>query len=137
MADGLQKLLMYIVEHPLMQSESREAQLDATAVQDVPAELASISENQKADAQRLASYFAQGLKQAAANGGKLTVDDTSQEGDGIADAFARFLVTTNLATSESSTLSEGHYRYMFSVDMAQLRTLAGKAGVDLQAALRE
>ena len=35
MADDLQKLLTYIVDRPLMQNESREAELDATAVRDV------------------------------------------------------------------------------------------------------
>jgi hypothetical protein len=135
MADGLQRLLMYIVEHPLMQSESREAELAATAVQDVPAEIRSISEDQRADATRLGPYFAQGLKLAATNQGHVTVDDTDVLGNGIADAFARFLVVTQLASSQSQELGQGHYRYTFDLDWPRIEEIARRAGIDLKAAL--
>src|ERR1700712_1405898 len=111
MADALDKLLMYIVEHPLKDVESKDAEISATAVQDVDEEIVSISDGQKQDAARLSGYFAEGIRRAAANGGKITVDDTDPTGNGIADAFARFLVTLNLATSTSKDLSAGHYSY--------------------------
>ena len=135
MADGTDKLLMHIVEHMVMQAESRTAQLEATAVQDVPAELQSIAEDQRGDAARLGQYFAAGLRLAAANNGVVTVDDTDQMGNGIADAFARFLVVPNLATSSSEEIGDGHYRYTFEIDWTRLSEVAQRAGVDLRAAL--
>lgn len=133
MADDLHTLLNYIVAHPLMERESTEAQLDASAVQDVSQEIRGIGADQRADAERLAPYFARGLRMAA--GGSLVVDDTDPVGNSIADAFARFLVTTNLATSQSVPLADSHYRYTFDVDWPRLRALAEKAGVNLDAAL--
>ncbi len=135
MADSLHKLLMYIVEHPLMRSERREAEMDATAVQDVPQEVSEIAEEHRRDAERLAPAFAVGLRTAAQHGGALTVDDNTPPGNDIADAFARFLVTTNLATSQSTELSKGHYSYRFEVDWPRLRELAQSAGVNLDDAL--
>ncbi len=94
MADGYEKLLMYIVDHLVMSSESRDSEIEAPASRDVEAEIAGIAEDQRADAKRLAPYFAEGLRRAIAAGGHLDVEDTDDEGNGIADAFARFLVTT-------------------------------------------
>jgi hypothetical protein len=131
MADDYQKLLQYIVEHQVMSSDSRESELDATASRDVNAEIALVAEDRRSDAQRLAPYFVEGMRRAVAGGGHLTVDDTDTTGNGIADAFARFLVTTNLATSESTEIGEGHYRYNFDLDMTKLTEIAGRAGVSL------
>jgi hypothetical protein len=131
MAENLRRLLDYIIEHAVMKMESRTAQLDATAVQDIPAEIRSISDDHKADAQRLAPYFDQGMRMAAANNGRVTVDDTDPNGNGIADAFARYLVTSELATSQSSEIGEGHYRYTFDLDWPAIQALAARAGVDL------
>lgn len=136
MADNLEKLLNFIVERPLMQNEAREAELDASAVQDVPAEVGAIAEESRTQAARLASSFADGLRLAAQSGGRVVVDDTDPRGNDIADAFARFLVTTGLATSQSTDLSEGHYRYTFDVDWPRLQSLAGHAGIVLDEALR-
>jgi hypothetical protein len=133
MADDLRTLLMYIVEHPVMQSETREAELDATAVQDVDREIKEIAQDQRADAERLAPYFARGLRQASR--GPLVVEDTTPDGNGIAEAFARFLVATNLASSQSEPLPNGHFRYTFDVNWPALRDLARNAGIDLDAAL--
>ena|SRR5215210_26957 len=135
MADSLNKLLMYIVDHPVMQFASREAQIDATAVQDVPREIRSISEGQREDARRLSPYFARGLRAAASNQGRLVVEDTDPEGNNIADAFARYLVAPNLATSQTDSISGAHYRYTFDVNWPVLRELASAADVDLDAAL--
>jgi len=131
MADGYEKLLMYIVDNQLMASESRESEIDANATVDVNAEVAGVAADQRADAQRLASSFADGLQQAVAGGGHLVVDDTDARGNGIADAFARFLVTTDLATSQSTEIGNDHYRYIFDLDMAKLKEIAGRAGVEL------
>ena len=135
MADDLNKLLMYIVDHPVMQNASREAQIDATAVQNVPQEIRAISEGRHEDARRLSPFFAMGLRAAARNQGRLVVEDTDPQGDSIADAFARYLVAPNLATSESEALSDSHYRYTFDVNWPRLRELASASGVDLDAAL--
>jgi hypothetical protein len=125
---------MYIVEHPIMQDESREAQIDATAVQDVDTEIKKIGVDERADAERLAPAFAQGLR--AASGGTLRIDDTTREGNDIADAFARFLVSPDLATSQSEPLSGGHFAYTFDVNWPRLRAVAQRAGVDLDRALK-
>jgi hypothetical protein len=135
MADDLRKLLLYIVDNHVMRGEAREAQLDATAVQNVPEEIKAIAEDRRGDAERLGDYFARGLRLAAAGGGSLVVDDSDPEGNGIADAFARFLVTPNLATSQSIPISEGRYRYTFEIDWPRLHDISQKAGIDLDAAL--
>ncbi|HET9493736.1 MAG TPA: hypothetical protein VFR15_05855 [Chloroflexia bacterium] len=136
MAENLRRLLDYIIENAVMKMESRTAQLDATAVQDIPAEIRSISDDHKADAQRLAPYFEQGMRMAAANNGRVTVDDTDPTGNGIADAFARYLVTSDLASSQSTEIGQGHYRYTFDLDWPAIEALAGRAGVDLKQATR-
>jgi hypothetical protein len=136
MADNLRRLLDYIIEHPVMQMESRTAQIEASAVQDVPAEIRSISDDHKADANRLAPFFVQGMRIAAANNGSVVVEDTDPTGDGIADAFARYLVSSNLAASNSSEIGEGHYRYTFDLDWPAIQALASRAGVDLDEAAR-
>ncbi|MDQ6694138.1 MAG: hypothetical protein M3014_06915 [Chloroflexota bacterium] len=135
MANDLQKLLRYIVEHPVMQDEMRESELDATAVRDVPAEISAIAADKMSEAERLSSYFGHGLKMALASNGRITVDDTTPEGNGIADAFARFLVAPSLATSQSTDLPDMHYSYTFDVSMPALQEIARKAGVDLNSAL--
>lgn len=137
MANGIQKLLTYIVENPVLEIEKREVEMTASAVQDVTEVLHEITEDQRADAQRLAPFFEEGVKRAAREGGKVTVDDTDNTGNGIAEAFARFLVTTNVATSESQEISENHYRYTFEVNWERLRTIAQRANVDLDTAARE
>lgn len=136
MADTITKLLDLIVERPLMQNEALEAERDASAVQDVPAEIGAIAEESRTQAARLAPSFADGLRLAAQSGGRVVVDDTDPRGNDIADAFARFLVTTGLATSQSSDLSEGHYRYTFDVNWPRLQALAQSAGINLDDALR-
>src|SRR6476646_1323559 len=111
MADELEKLLYYIVEHPIMQVEIQEAQLDAPANQDVRAEIAAQAKTQRDHAGRLAPYFARGLRMAAH--GPVVVDDTDPEGNQVADALARYLVIPDLATSQSTALSDSSYRYTF------------------------
>lgn len=135
MADDINKLLLYIVQHPLMQDASREAQIDASATQDVPAEISAIEQNQVRDAGQYADAFAEGLRRAAQ--GPLVVNDTDPVDNRIADAFARFLVTTNLATSSSSPVEgeDAHYKYTFEVKWPELRQLAQQAGVNLDSAL--
>jgi hypothetical protein len=137
MANGLHRLLDYIVEHPVMEIEVKEAELEASAVQDVESEIVSIGEDQRADADRLAPSFAEGIRRAARNQGKITVEDTDTVGNGIADAFARFLVTIGLATSQSEETSPNHYRYTFELDWPRLKQLAQRADIDLDAALEE
>ncbi len=131
MADNAKRLLRYIVQTLVVPADAKEAQLDATAVQDVPGEISALTAGSLSDAERLAPHFARGLSLAQRSGGSITVDDTDPEGNGIADAFARFLVTPGLATSQSSELSEGHYRYTFDLDLQRLGELARSAGVTL------
>ena len=135
MANSLKKLLIYIVQHPVMQNEAREAELDATAVQDVAGEVRAIAQDQQEDADQRASYFARGLRLATS--GPLVVDDTDPEGNEIADAFARYLVAPDLATSQGVPLSDGHFRYTFEVNWPRLQDVAKRAGIDLDAALKE
>ena len=136
MAEDLHRLLRYIVERPLLRSEQLDAERNATAVQDVAQEVGGIADDSRNHAERLAPAFVRGLRAAAQAGGPLVVDDTDPTGNDIADAFARFLVTTNLASSQSSEISEGHYRYSFEVNWPRLRDIATGAGIDLDAALR-
>jgi hypothetical protein len=131
MAEDYDKLLKYIVANQVMSTDTRVSELEATASRDVDAEIAEVAADRRSDAQRLGPYFVEGLRKAVAGGGHLTVDDTDSTGNGIADAFARFLVTTNLATSESTDIGNGHYRYQFDLDMAKLRDIAARAGVEL------
>ena len=135
MADSLKKLLLYIVEHPVLQNERREAELDATAVQDVAGEVRAIAQDQLEDANKRAPSFANGLRLALA--GPVVVDDTDSDGNAIADAFARYLVAPDLATSQGVPLSGGHFRYTFEVNWSRLRDIAQRAGIDLDAALKE
>ncbi len=135
MANGLEKLLMAIVNGTIMRDESREAQLDATAVQDVGAEVRAIAQDHREDARRLAPYFAEGLRRAAQ--GPLVVDDTEPEGNAIADALARYIVAPDLGTSRSTPIGENHFRYTFEIDWPRLQQIAAGNGIDLQAALRE
>ncbi|MFL5731912.1 MAG: hypothetical protein ACJ78Q_01825 [Chloroflexia bacterium] len=134
MADDLRRLLDYIIEHSIRQDESVEAQLDASAIQDVPAEIAANMEAQRAHVGQFGPYFARGLRQAA--GGPLVVEDTTPEGNLIAEAFARYLVSPGLATSQSESVSDNNYRYTFEVDWPRLGAIARQAGIDLDAALR-
>lgn len=129
MANDSRQLLKYIVQKMVVPVDAREAQLDASAVQDVPGEINALAADSMGDADRLAPYFERGLDLARQSGGRVTVNDTDPEGNGIADAFARFLVTSNLATSQSSEIGEGHYRYVFDVDLQRLDELARQAGV--------
>ena len=64
------------------------------------------------------------------------MDDTDPTGNGIADAFARFLVSANLATSQSIEIGEDHYRYTFDLDWPAIQSLAANAGVDLDQATK-
>jgi hypothetical protein len=134
MADDLHRLLDYIIDHPIKQEESIEAQLDASALQDVPAEIAANLAAQKGPARELAPYFARGLRMAA--GRPLVVEDTTPESNMIAEAFARYLVSPGLATSQSAPISDSNYRYTFEVDWPILKAMARQAGIDLDAALR-
>jgi hypothetical protein len=136
MANDLHKLLPYILETSVLTAETKDLELNATATQDVAEEIQEITEEHRADAGRLSPYFEEGIRRAARGGGKVTVDDTDETGNGIAEAFARFLVTTHLATSQSEDLSENHYRYTFELDWERLKRIAQRAGIDLDAATR-
>lgn len=131
MADDATRLLQYIAENLIVPVEAKEAQLDASATLDVPSEISAIAAGSMDDAERLAPYFARGLALARQSGGRVIVEDTNPEGNGIADAFARFLVAPNLATSQSEEIAEGHYRYTFEVNLQRLDELASKAGVNI------
>lgn len=133
MADDLRKLLTVIVQKRLVPQGSRDIQLEASAVQNVPAEIAAQMKEHSENADKLAPYFVQGLRMSS--GGPLVVEDTDPTGNMIAEAFARYMVTTDLATSESVELPSGGYRYTFDVNWPALRELALTAGFDLDSAL--
>src|SRR4051794_40447351 len=129
MADDLHKLLLYIVDNVILADETRESEIDATAVRDVAGEISAVAQDSRSDAERLAPFFSMGMHRV--QGGRLVVDDTTPEGNNIADAFARFLVTPDLASSETTDLGNEHYRYTFDLNMPALNDLARRAGVDL------
>ena len=55
MADDPKRLLKYIVQNLVLPVEAKEAQLDASAAQDVPGEIDAISASNMEEAERLAS----------------------------------------------------------------------------------
>ena len=136
MADDLKKLLLYIVQNPVLANDRREAELDASAGQDVAGEVKAIAGELQDDALQRVDHFSKGLR-LASRGGPLVVEDTDPEGNAIADAFARYLVATDLATSQSSPAGENHFTYTFEVNWPQLREVSRRAGIDLDAALNE
>jgi hypothetical protein len=125
------KLLNYIVNSVVMPQARKEAQLDATAVRDVAAEVDAIREHQGEDAHDLAPAFAQGMEMAYKGNGPFTVDDTTPEGNAIASAFARYLVAPGLAESQSTEIGTEKYSYTFDVKWPRLREIAQAAGVRL------
>ena len=127
MAKDEKRLLEYIVKKLVVPEKVKEAQLDASAVEDVALDAEAITSDSRSDIDRFAPYFERGLALARASGGTITVDDSEPEGNGIAEAFARFLVIPGLATSQTTDLPEGHYRYKFEVDLRRLGELGEKS----------
>jgi hypothetical protein len=115
----------------VMPMAGKEAQLDATAVQDVAGEVATMRDRADESADNLADAFGRGLEMALNTDGPLRVDDSTPEGSEVASALARYLVATDLAASTSAELSNGHYVYSFEVDWPRLREVANAAGVTL------
>ncbi len=129
MASNAHKLLEYIAMNKIVPIKVREAQLDASAVEDVSGETEVNTREVASEVERLAPYFERGLAVAQQSGGKVTVDDIDEEGNGIAEAFARFLVVPGLATSQSTDLPDGHYRYEFVADLAGIKELSDQLGL--------
>jgi hypothetical protein len=50
----------------------------------------------------------------------------------VASALVRYLVTTDLAESQSSQLANGHYLYTFEINWPRLHEVARAAGVTIQ-----
>ncbi len=144
MADDAQKLLDYIVHHYVLHDEMVAIDLDASA-----SDLGqSIRENKEEVAQRevrradeLSDAFAAGLARAGqlhTNGqGELVLDDRNPDDNRIADALIDFLVSYQLASSQTQETEPGHYLYRVAVDWDQLGKVAQAAGVDLPRAVRQ
>ena len=132
MAADWNKLLKYIVRNLVMPTAGAEAQLEASAVTDVGAELEAINEDLSEDAKKLAPAFAHGMELALRTEGPVTLDDSNPEHSDVVSALVRYLVSTDLAESQSSQLADGHYLYTFEINWPRLLEVAQKAGVSIE-----
>jgi hypothetical protein len=130
MATDWNRLLDYIVRTMVVPNANTEAQLDATAVQDMGDEARAIRENQMDNADRLDTDFARGMDMALQAGGPLVLDDTDPQQGAIVSALARYLVAPDLAQTQSTPV-DGGYRYTFEVDWQRLSDVAQRAGVSI------
>jgi hypothetical protein len=142
MADESQKLLDYILHHYVLHDEMVAIDLDASA-----SDLGqSIRENKEEVAQRevrraddLSDAFAAGLARAGQlrTGGQaeLVLDDRKPDENRMADALIDFLVSYQLASSQTQETEPGHYLYRIAVDWDQLGKVAQAAGIDLSRAV--
>ena len=133
MAVDWNRLLDHIVKNMVVPLARTEAQLDATAVQDMAGEAREIGENQDESAERLAPAFARGMELAMLTDGPIILEDNTPEHSDTISALARYLVATDLAASQSSQLADGHYMYTFEVNWPRLREAAKAAGVEMRA----
>jgi hypothetical protein len=131
MAVDWNRLLKYIVQNLVMSDRRLEAQLDANAGRDVGAELQAISEDLDDDARRLAPAFAHGMELALNTQGPLSLEDSDPHHGDVVSALVRYLVSTDLAESQSSQLANGHYLYTFEIHWPRLREVARAAGVNI------
>lgn len=144
MADGIRDVLNYIVTQYAVRDEQLSIDQDANA-----AESGDAIESDKAQAAArttdlagdLADAFQAGLveawKRRAMGDGVLKLDDRDPEQDRMADALIQFLVSYDLASSDSQPTSERTYIYSIMVDWPRLQQVAQAAGVDLDAALND
>lgn len=142
MADDIRQVLDYIVTRYAVRDEQLSIDQDANA-----AESGDVIESDKEQAAArttdlagdLADAFRTGLVEAwrrkSMGDGALKLDDRDPAQDRIADALIQFLVSYDLASSDSQPTSDRTYIYSITVDWPRLQQVAQAAGVDLDAAL--
>lgn len=142
MADGIRKLLNYIVNRYVVSDARKSVDLDATAREpatSIEANKRQIVRREEDRANDLADAFAQGLRLAyqrfRMGGNELRLDDRKPEENAMADALIQFLVSYDLAASHTQVTEPGHYSYYISVNWDRLNQVASAAGVDLDRAL--
>ena len=144
MANGLERLLIYLAEHEIIGQEQKDVQLTASSREPGEAiaadvELARQRERQRAST--LAPAFAEGLRRAydAQRDGHqgLRLDDRRPDENAMADALIQFLVRPHLATSHTEPTEPNHYAYTIAIDWPHLAQLAAEGGIDLDAELTQ
>ncbi len=138
MADGLERLLEYLVGREIVGQEEKNVQLNVgprEPGETVAADRRIVHERDRHRVTELGPAFAEGLRRAydARRAGRpeLILDDRHNDENAIADALVQFLVRPDLAASHSEQTEPNHYRYHFTIDWPQLATLAAEAGIDL------
>jgi hypothetical protein len=143
-ANGLERLLIYLAEHEIIGQEQKDVQLTASSREPGEAiaadvELARQRERQRAST--LAPAFAEGLRRAyhAHRDGQhgLTLDDRRADENAMADALIQFLVRPHLAASHTEPTEPSHYAYTITVDWPRLAQIAAEGGIDLDAELTQ
>jgi hypothetical protein len=141
-ADGLGRLLEYLVERDLGQQDQKEVQMIAGArepdtVITLDQQLALGRERQRAT--ELGPAFVAGLRRAyaARQAGEpyLALDDRQQDENAMADALVQFLVRPHLASSHAAQTEPNHYVYEIAIDWDRLAQVAAASGIDFEAEL--
>ena len=138
MADGLERLLHYLVEREIVRQDEKNVQLTASPREPGETVVADQQIARERERQRVAELgpaFGEGLRRAyaarRAGVDHLVLDDRRNDENAIADALVQFLVRPDLAASHSEQTEPNHYRYHFTSDWPQLAALAVEAGIDL------
>ncbi|MDI3340056.1 MAG: hypothetical protein QJR03_05945 [Sphaerobacter sp.] len=139
MADDLDRLLRYIVNHYIAQEELKDVERDATSVGDLAASQRRALREEEQRVEALAGPFREGLLRARAarqaGGNAISLDDRDPLENLIADAMIHFLVSPGMATSTTRETEPMHYIYTIAVDWERLLGVARQARVDLDAAI--
>ncbi len=144
MPDRVRRLLDYVVDHYVVRDEQRDIDL-AAGVRE-PGEAIEADKRQAAmregiRADELANPFRLGLVAAyrarLAGEPEVPLDDRRPNEDRIADALIHFLVRFDLATSTTEETEPMKYVYRVAVDWSRLGEVAQRAGIDLDATLRD
>ena len=138
MADGLERLLDYLVEREIVRQDQKNVQLTAgprEPAETIVADQQIAYERGRHRVAELGAAFAEGLRRAygARRAGQdgFALDDRRNDENAIADALVQFLVRPDLATSHSEQTEPNHYTYHITIDWTQLAALAAEAGIDL------
>ncbi|HUZ00647.1 MAG TPA: hypothetical protein VMU89_09875 [Thermomicrobiaceae bacterium] len=140
MPDDLERLLRFIVRNYNVREEVKDIERDASSVDDVPAELRRAAREEEQRAGQLLPAFREGLARAdaarRAGGNAISLDDRDPLDNQIADALVHFLVRPGIALSSTRETQPLHYIYTIAVDWNQLVSVAHRARVDLDTAIR-
>lgn len=143
MANGVDRLLEYLIRREIVQQQDKALQLTASPTEESAEALVSdqqmVRERERRRVSDLGPAFEEGLRRAytAYRGGqdRIALDDRRMDENTIADALVQFLVRPHLATSHTEQTEANHYQYQIAIDWTQLAQLAAEAGVDLDTEL--